>query len=287
MDKVWNYDLVDIHKNELTVKQLFIGIFIILFGVLLAFLFKKTLNKFLTARNKLSLRGITAVDRLTFYTTIVFFVILALEVVHIPLATFAFLGGGLAVGIGFGAKNLINNFLSGFVLITERPVRVGDIIEVKEEIGVIEEIGMRCTKIHTENNVHIILPNSDLLENKIINWTLSDNMILTKTAVNIAYNSDVPKAKKLMIEAAKSLECTLDKPEPFVLFWEYGASTLAFHVYFAIIVKNKMQRWEKESAVRFKLNEALQGNGISLAFPQRDVHLDVSKPLDLRILNEK
>jgi small-conductance mechanosensitive channel len=203
-------------------------------------------------------------------------VFLALYIVHIPLTTFTFLGGALAVGVGFGAQNILNNFISGFIIMSEKPVKVGDVVEVEGEVGTIEDIGARCTRILTGANIHKLIPNSMLLEKTVTNWTHANDNIRIPVPIGIAYESDTKQAADVMLTAVKQCPGVLSKPEPFVLFRSHGASTLNFEVYFWAKVANETERMQYESKVNFLLNENLRNANIEIAFPQLDVHLGVS-----------
>ena len=169
----------------------------------------------------------------------------------------------------------------------ERPVKIGDLIEVDNNYGVIEEIGSRCTRIRTGANIHILVPNSSFLEKNIINWTLADQNIRTKITVGVAYGSDTRKVKKLMLRAAGEHGKVLKDPEPYVLFSDFGDNALTFEIYFWISLQRLMDRRVIESDLRFIIDEIFREAGIVIAFPQRDIHLDITKPLDLRIIKDE
>lgn len=280
---IWDDTLWSVKHIPITAGRLIVALTVVVIGMLVSRLLCRWLKEYMEKRSRLSPTGVNAVTRLTLYFLLLTWIIMGLDVLHIPLTTFAFLGGSLALGVGFGAKDIISNFISGFIIMAERPIKIGDVIEIEGEIGKIETIGIRSTRIHTENNVHIIVPNSTFLSNMIINWTLQDNMVLTPIEVGVAYGTDLEQATRIMIEAARNTEGVLATEEPFVLFWEIGNSALNFQVYFASIVHNKMERWTMQSRVRYSVVEALTAAGIVIAFPQRDVHLDTSRPLEVRL----
>ena len=274
---IWNFRLFGFDHQTLTVQKIVVAGIIIAFSFIVAGILRKTIQGKLHKGNKISEQGIILIQRLVYYFSLLVGFVLALRIVHIPLTSFTFLGGALVFGLGFGAKELINNCISGFIIMAGKPIRIGDVVEVEGEIGSVADIGIRCTRILTATNEDIMFPNSVILQEKIINWTRKDNMILSKVSIGIAYESDIHNASELMIQAAKKCEGVLEKPAPFVLFKEHGASTLNFDVYFAVNVRNKMERWRYESDVNYHLNDTLRGAGIVIAFPQLDVHLDPSK----------
>ena len=167
---------------------------------------------------------------------------------------------------------------------TERPISIGDLIEVDGVLGEVEEIGARCTRIRTGENIHILVPNSTFLERNITNWTLSDKKIRTKVIVGVLYGSPVSKVKELLLRAAKENEKVIQEPEPFVLFADFGDNALIFEIYFWISIRKIIQRRVIESSLRFRIDDLFREAGIVIAFPQMDVHLDSQKPFELRIM---
>jgi len=211
----------------------------------------------------------------------------ALCIVNIPIAAFALLGGAVAVGVGFGAQNLINNFISGFIIMGERPINIGDLIEVEGILGKVEEVGARCTRIRTGENINILVPNSSFLEKNIINWTLSDKKLRTCVTVGVVYGSPVDDVKRLLVQAVNETDKILKKPEPFVLFNDFGDNALIFGVYFWISVRRNLERRMIESSIRFRIDELFRAADIVIAFPQRDMHLDTQKSLEIQLLDSR
>ena len=211
----------------------------------------------------------------------------ALRLINVPLTAFAFLGGAIAIGVGFGAQNLINNFISGFIIMAEQPIGIGNLIELDGVIGMVEEIGARCTRVRTGENIHILVPNSAFLEKNITNWTLSDNEIRTKVTLGVVYGSPVRKVEELLIKAAKENAMVLKNPEPFVIFTDFGDNALIFEVHFWIIVRRVIERKLIESNVRFRIDDLFREAGIVIAFPQRDIHIDAARPLELHLVKQE
>jgi len=222
--------------------------------------------------------------KLLYYFGMLLVLLISLRIIHIPLTAFAFVGGALAIGVGFGAQNLINNFISGFILMAERPIRVGDVIEIEGNFATVEDIGPRSTRIRTGDNIHVLVPNSSFLEKNIINWTLSDKMVRAHVAVGVAYGSPVRKVEALLLQAVAGNEKILHTPKPFVLFRDFGDNALLFYLYFWVNMDNMTERLIIESNIRFRIDDLFRESGIVIAFPQRDVHLDASKPLELKIV---
>jgi small-conductance mechanosensitive channel len=217
------------------------------------------------------------------YTAYLLVFLFALRMVNIPLTAFAFLGGAIAIGMGFGAQNLINNFISGFMILGERPINIGDLIEVDCVLGMVEEIGARCTRIRTGENIHILVPNSTFLEKNIINWTLSDKKIRTNVTVGVSYGSPVKTVQEKLMQSVRESPDVLNHPAPFVLFSDFADNALIFNVYFWVEIRRIIERREIKSNVRFKIDQLFSEAGLVIAFPQRDVHLDTLKPLQINI----
>ena len=282
---ICNYRLFTIKGHVLTVEELVVAAIVFFIGLFAAYITRKHIQQALAKKTRLSEHNVIMVSQIVRYSIIVLTIFIVLDIIHIPLASFAFLGGCLAVGIGFGIKNLINNLLSGFVLMGERPIKIGDVVEIEGTTGIVEEIGLRCTKIRTGENLHIIFPNSKLMDEKLVNWSYHNRKILGRVDVGIAYGSDVEKASALMLEAAGKTEAVLPDPKPFVQFNDFGDSSLVFHIYFALHVHNQMERWSAESQVRYAVNKALNAAGIVIAFPQRDVHFNTDTPIPITVRN--
>ena len=179
--------------------------------------------------------------------------------------------------------NIVNNFISGLILLAERPVRTGDLIQLGDLFGTVEHIGARSTRITTAANLEIIVPNSTFLENNVVNWTLANNMIRTSICVGVVYGSPTRMVTRLLKRAADEHGLILDNPEPFVWFTDFGDNSLNFELHFYIQIRNMMERRRVESDIRYKINELLNEAGITIAFPQRDVHLDTAQPLKVQV----
>lgn len=167
----------------------------------------------------------------------------------------------------------------------EQPIKIGDLIEIEGTFAMVEEIGARCTRIRTSGNVHILVPNSSFLEKNIINWTLSDKTVRAQVTAGVIYGSPVREVERIMLQVADEHKKVKKRPQPFVLFKDFGDNSLVFDLYFWISMERIMDRRIIESDVRFHIDELFRKEGIVIAFPQRDIHLDTQRPLELRIVN--
>ncbi|RDV25507.1 mechanosensitive ion channel protein [Alteromonas aestuariivivens] len=201
-------------------------------------------------------------------------IITVLDILNVPLTAFAFLSGAIAIGVGFGAQNIVNNFISGWILMWERPIRIGDFLEVDNARGSVESINTRSTRIRRVDGVHMLIPNSKLLENTVINWTLIDRLTRTSVRVGVAYGSPCRTVANLIEQAASQHEHILKEPHPTVIFDDFGDNALVFEVYFWVNATVERDLRIIRSDVRFAIDELFNDAGIVIAFPQRDVHLD-------------
>jgi small-conductance mechanosensitive channel len=287
IQSLWEFELWVLDDRGVTVRKVVVALVIFMIGLFLARVVTRFIRKRLSSSDRFDQTAASAVEKVLYYFTLLILLLFALRTVNIPLTVFTVFGGAIAIGLGFGAQNLLNNFISGFILMIERPVKIGDLIQVENHYGVIEEIGSRCTRIRTAANIHILVPNSSFLEKNIINWTLADKKIRTNISVGVVYGSDTRKVKKLMLKAAGDHGKVLKDPEPYVIFNDFGDNALIFEIYFWISIQRLMDRRVIESDLRFIIDELFREAGIVIAFPQRDIHIDATKPLDLRIVKDQ
>jgi small-conductance mechanosensitive channel len=283
---VWNFQLTTIDGRPLTVGKVSIALLVLFIGIPIAKVVTRKISRRLFARIGLEPGAAAAFQTLVFYVVVVLLGVFALWVSEIPITVFTLAGGAVAIGVGFGSQKIVNNFFSGLILLFERPIKVGDLIEVGETFGEVESIGARSTKIKSFDNFHIIVPNGAFLEQNVVNWTHSDNLVRVRLQVGVAYGSPTRRVEELIQQAVRELEKVVIPPEPTVLFDDFGDSALIFEALFWIIMKRPMDRRRALSDVRFRIDELFRENGIVIAFPQRDVHLDNLKPLRVRLLKD-
>lgn len=284
---LWNLRLLVIDGHPITVGKLLIALGVALVGIITVSILNRTLGNRLRSRARFKETTASAIQKMLTYFAYVLVLLFALRLLNIPLTAFAFLGGAIAIGVGFGAQNLINNFISGFIIMAERPIRIGSLIELDGVLGMVEEIGARCTRVRTGENIHILVPNSAFLEKNITNWTLSDNKIRTKVVVGVLYGSPVKKVEELLLKAVKNNDKVLKDPAAFVVFADFGDSALIFEVHFWISIRRVIERRLIESSVRFRIDDLFREASIVIAFPQRDIHLDTLRPLEFQLTDGK
>ena len=213
--------------------------------------------------------------------------LLTLNVARIPFTVFAFLGGALAIGVGFGTQNMIKNFISGLVVLMERQVRVGDIVDVDNISGTVTEVNLRSSTVRGFDGVEAIVPNSVFVENKVTNWTRSDRKVRRVVKVGIAYGSPVREAADLLLECAKRHGLVLGDPPPLVIFEDFGDSALVFALYIWLDLGPGVNSTQVMSDLRFMIEKRFAEAGIVVAYPQRDLHLDAAKPLRVEVVRDQ
>jgi small-conductance mechanosensitive channel len=258
---------------DVTVGQLvFIPLVVVCGYLLLSWLVRRTTTEMRSRGMDANI--IQVVRRAIYILGLIVLSISALDLLNVPLTAFAFISGAVAIGVGFGAQNIINNFISGWILIWERPISINDFIETGGVSGTVEEINTRSTKIRRVDGVHLLVPNSKLLEETVTNWTLEDKLYRCTVRVGVVYGSDVDKVKSLLEKAVVDHDLILSEPAPQVIFEDFGDSSLVFDAYFWVYSVGDKSAREIRSDIRFTVNHLFSDNDIAIAFPQRDIHLD-------------
>ena len=282
----WNFTLATSPSGQaITVGEILLVLLLVVVGYygsrLLVYLFGRRMTK-----ADMQPDVIHVIKRVIFIVFLVVIALTALSLLGIPLTAFAFATGAIAIGVGFGAQNIINNFISGWILMAERPIRINDFIEIDDTQGVVEAVGTRSTRIRRTDGVHLLVPNSQLLERTVVNWTLIDREIRTTVRVGVEYGSPVRLVSELIMQAVKEHALIKEKPAPSVVFEDFGDNALIFDTFFWSDVGGEKFLRDIRSDIRFRIEELFAEHDIVVAFPQRDVHLDTSAPLELRMLNE-
>lgn len=230
--------------------------------------------------------AVQTIQRIVFFSILILIFLLALHLLGIPVTALAFAMGAIAIGVGFGTQNIVNNFISGWILMAERPIRIGDFIEFDNWMGAVERIGNRSTRIRRIDGVHLLVPNSHLLERTVVNWTLVDREIRSIVRVGVAYGSPIRLVSELVRKAVSDQLEVKETPAPLVVFEDFGDNALVFDTYFWCDVGGDKALFEIRSEIRFRIADLFEENGIVVAFPQRDVHLDITDPLEVRLVPE-
>lgn len=255
---------------NITIGGIFSLILILSGTFILTGFLKVLIEEILLKRSKLP-RGVPAAISVTIrYFLIILGVMFALSSAGIELGKFSLLAGALGVGIGFGLQNIVNNFISGLILIYERPLQIGDTIEVENLLGQVNRIGIRSSNVKTYDGAEVIVPNGNLISNQLINWTLSDSKRRIEINVGVSYGSDPNIVIKLMEEVALENKNTIKDPAPRALFEEFGDSSLNFRLLFWVPYNIGLGT---KSDVSVGIFNKFKENNIEIPFPQLDLHV--------------
>lgn len=279
---IWNQPLLNTGEGtSLTVGHLVIAIAVFILGLIISAWLARVISRRLR-KTSMAADNVAVLQKLTFFIFLVIVFLITLSILGVPVTALTFVSGALAVGVGFGAQNIFNNFISGWILMSERPVRIGDFIEIADSRGMVEHIGNRSTRVRRIDGVHIMVPNSQLLEQPVINWTLVDRNIRTQVNVGVAYGSPVRLVEKLIYQALEENESILEDPAPVVAFSDFGDNSLVFEILFwCVISSGERELRLVRSDLRFRVEELFRENDITIAFPQRDVHFFPAAPLEV------
>jgi len=243
--------------------------------IYIALLVSRALRAFLLQeslpRHKVEKGVQLSIARLVHYAIMTLGFIVLLRVLGFGLNQITILGGALGVGIGFGLQAIVNNFVSGLILLFERPIKVGDMIDVGTQVGEVKELGLRATTVQTFDNAEVVIPNSQLISSSVTNWTLAEKKVRVRVPVGVAYGSDISQVFKILLDCAEENPIVLSTPKPAALFLAFGASSLDFEL------RVWIADFSDKLVVLSELNEDIDSEfrlaGIEIPFPQTDLHL--------------
>jgi small-conductance mechanosensitive channel len=205
------------------------------------------------------------------YVLITIGVLLAFSALGLPMSDLAIMFSAFGVGIGFGLQSIFNNLVSGFILLFERPIKIGDTIEVGELVGTVRSIGIRASNIRTFDGAEIIVPNGNLISNEVINWTLSDQRRRIEIKINVSYKTDPNRVTKILLKLLEEHEEVANDPKPGIYFIEMGESALVFRVLFWTYHYGKW--YSIRSRMMYEIFDTLKAAGIEIPYNQLDLHL--------------
>ena len=271
------HPIVHVNQKPLTIMSIVLGIVVLLVFVLIS----KGLRKFLKTRvfDKYELdEGIQLVIlKLTHYLLVGLGVIIAVQSIGLNLTSLAVVFGLLSVGIGFGLQNVASNFVSGLIILFERPIKIGDRITIGDVWGDVVNITLRATLVRTVDNITIIVPNSEFISSQVINWSHGDPKVRVHIPVGVAYGSDVPLVIKSLLEVAQNHPDVMKDPPPKVWFTEFANSSLNFEL--LAWTHDPKKRPEVISGLNKAIDDIFRRNKIQIPFPQRDLHVRSSVPI--------
>jgi potassium-dependent mechanosensitive channel len=262
------YKVAEDDEQSVTVGRLLILLLYIVVGIVLAYSLSRLIGRRVLLHLGMHRGTADALKSIMFYALCIFFGMLAFQMLNIPMAAFAFLGGAAAIAVGFGGQDIMNNFMSGIILLTEQPIRVGDVVQIDDVQGIVLHIGLRSTRLQTQANHELIVPNKTLLDEQVTNLTLSDNFVQMFVTVTLDRVVSVQPAKAKMLEVVFSHPLVLKSPRPVILLKEFDTYWSTFDVHFWLEYANFM----KCAVVQSQILE-----GISELFPQAE-STDSSSP---------
>jgi small-conductance mechanosensitive channel len=261
---------VQIVPVKLVLALLFFGMMLSVIGWI-----KGRMDKSWLKRSRMERGSKEAMISLTGYLAVAIALLVGLSIAGVELANLALIAGALSVGIGFGLQNIVNNFISGVILLFERPVKTGDWIVVGGTEGFVKKISIRSTQIQTFDRSDVIVPNSELISSQVTNWMFRDHIGRVVVPVGVAYGSDVEKVRSILLDIAYQHPLVISDspvlPKPNVLFRTFGDSSLDFEI--RCFIGEIDSRLSVISEMNFSIDKAFRDAGIEIPFPQRDVHM--------------
>ena len=295
LGRLWNFELFTAEdtitvdgqtitgKRGITTGKIVLAILILVLGYWITGLLSRITEPIIIRRLKIEANQANLIRRWFRALLVVCLVLFSLTSVKIPLTVFAFAGGALAIGLGFGMQTILKNFVSGLIILFERPFRVGDVLDVGGQQGTMTSIGLRASILQLWDGTETLIPNSALLENKLTNWTYTDRRVRFTIKVGVAYGSDPRRVMQLMVEAAERHGLVEKEPKPLVFFTEFADSTLNFELRFWVDV-NKANSAQLSSDLRLMIAGSFAENGIVIDYPQRDIHLHSARPIRVEMV---
>jgi small-conductance mechanosensitive channel len=278
-----NEPFLHIGQTPVTLGGIISAIIVFLLFLALSGLIERFLVTRMSKRLKLDSGTSYAIQKILHYAIILTGAALAFQCIGLSFGSLAVIFGFLSVGIGFGLKNIASNFISGIILLFERPISVGDFVTADDDVGHVVQIRMRSTIIRTLDNVSIIVPNSTFVEESVINWSHGDPKVRIHCKVGVAYGSDIPLVKKSLLEVAEVNEEVLKTPEPEARFLGFGDSSLDFDL--LVWINQPRKEFLIRSQINYAIDDIFRKNKVTIPFPQRDLHLQMSPAVEL--LGEK
>jgi small-conductance mechanosensitive channel len=291
VEKLWkisNAPIFFINKTPVSSVKIFIALFIFVFGYFISKFYKSSIQRF-SSNKKLNLSTLKIVSNLGSYTIFLITFFIVLKVLGIDLSSIALVAGALSVGIGFGLQNIISNFVSGIIIMVEHSVKIGDYIQLDDTLrGHVTDIRMRSITINTNSNIDVIVPNQELIQNRVINWTMNDKIRRFEIPFGVAYGTDAQKVIDVILSAVKESNYPdiyiSDIRHTRVVMTGMGDSSVNFELFIWIIGNNVLFPKRTTSRFLILIYNALNENGIEIPFTQQDLHIrSVTDPIPIRL----
>ena len=267
----WLNKGITIGKAKITILNVcYVIIFLLLIGYI-SKIIRKALQDEVLPRTRLDIGARASLVNVVVYSLWILAIYTGINILGINLSSLAFMAGALGIGIGFGLQNIVNNFISGIILLFDPSIQVGDMVQIGEDWGTVNRINIRTTIVQTFDNAALIIPNSQMLSNRVTNWSYKDPKVRRQVDVGVAYGSDVQLVRKVLLEIIHDMPDIMDDPAPRVDFSDFADSALIFRVRFWI---TSPEFWlTSPTELRFRIDEEFKKHGIEIAFPQQDIHI--------------
>lgn len=275
--QIFNTSLFDLGNSHISLSTIIYFFFAFFLLVFVAGRTKRLLVNNLLAKANIEVGARASIGTITRLIILTIGSIMIVESAGIDMSALSLLAGALGVGIGFGLQNITNNFISGIIILFEKPIKVGDRIEVGDVQGDVISISFRATQILTNDNISIIVPNSEFISSKVINWSHNNRNIRFRIPVGVSYKEDPKHIKEILLGVADKNEHVLKNPIPAVLFDEYGDSSLNFYLAVWTSTHTDKPRILK-SELYFEIFRRFKEENVEIPFPQRDVHVYQETP---------
>ncbi|MBB3169596.1 mechanosensitive ion channel family protein [Simiduia aestuariiviva] len=277
MQDILSFALIDYEGYRLTVFGLTKMLAVLIAGVIISNLVQRSIMRIAHLKRTFDARAAYSFGRILHYGIMTLAIILSLSVAGFDFTKLAIIAGALSVGIGFGLQGIANNFISGIIMLFERNINVGDVVELQSGIfGTIKEINVRSTLINTPDNMDVLIPNSEFLSGQVTNWTLREGLVRFRIPFGVAYGTDKDKMREVIIQAANALSITVnDEPDhgTRVFMTGFGDSSLDFVLAVWVSDEAAKRPTTTKSEYLWTLESALKRNGFEIPFPQRDLHV--------------
>jgi len=259
--------------GSVTISLADIAAALVLFAILIVVtrFLQRTLEREILPQTRLDAGVANSLVRFTGYVGVIAAALLSVGAAGVDFTNLAIIAGALSVGVGFGLQSIVNNFVSGLILLFERPIKVGDWIVTGSGEGYVRKIGVRSTVIETFERTALIIPNSELMSQPVKNWTLGNRIGRIAIPVGVSYDSDPRQVHDILVGCAKAHPQTLEKPAAYVVFKGFGDSSLDFEL--RVYLRDIVQVIEVGNAIRFEIWDRLKEAGIEIPFPQTDLHI--------------
>ena len=265
-------ELFQLGESQFTTKTLLLLIFSFFLLFFFAGMIRKVLVNKIFPRYKIDVGVGQAIATIVKYTLIVIGVVIIFQTSGIDLSALGILMGALGVGIGFGLQHITNNFISGIIILFERPVKVGDRVEIDGLAGNIVKISARATTILTNDNIAVIVPNSDFINKQVINWSHNDKKVRISFPVGVSYKEDPERIRKILLSVVDDNPGVMKEPRPYIRFDQFGDSSLNFNV--MIWTSDYIDRPSAlKSELYYAVFKAFREHNVEIPFPQRDIHI--------------